>query len=724
LNLRDGSTVHGPGELSEYEGTPLIETSFKSEDLHVPANYPGWITDRTRLRPNQRIFYHPGRRQIPVIERMLPSLARYTSIDGIPMHVLRYENNGVRGFHYEAANLEHGLFMGVSFDYNGWGEFLFLSFESPAAMVVALEGDLRDIDGYHLVTGLNNAGYSRDGTDSQGGRFVGRIGNDGPHGMGAYISPSGAQTFGMYESGELNGPGVTFRADGARSFGMYRHGDLLTDVVRLGNDGVFERVDPATDEVLGRWEPPFDELGGRWVAFDGDYDIAGISVEGDSFLHELDPSTEDDRVVATISSVNGDFLTGAMKNGSIPRGAIYYSDGRQYNGEVSGFDPAGSGVLVYPGDYEPVVGHFSKSPDGQIQVEETIIDFQVAYPVASEVEIRGQFQSGNRISLELDGSVWRGSFAVAADEAIPYSVYVNGNPISEEGLYPEPYDGEEYNGVLDTEALLDNPFSAPAATIAARKVKRPAIPRGLSTDENALRRAQREAAASDYYAALQRATRSYMNRAEAIRAQIQQERADSFVAVMATAMDVLEESGYVDTTDPGVSLLAEALRDRASRTQWYDDVRFQLRFQAAVQQGDYRRAKDLSIERMRENGGDPEVLNFLDQVSDVAFDSYEAAVAAQEAQAVQHGASQRSINESSAASGATTIDINPPAWQEKPNPTPQEVQLHTLVQAADHYYRRYAQAAQSGNAEAAEQLWVGHTESVSRAESLAAALSQ
>lgn len=725
LNLRDGSTYHGPGELSDYPGTPLIETSVRNENTHAPANYPGWITDRTRIRNNQEIYYHPGRRETPIVDRMLPSLSRYTSIDRIPMHVLRYENGADQGFHYEAVNLEHGLFVGVSFDYNGWGEFLFLSFESPAAMVTALEGDLHDIDGYHLVTGLNSAGYRRDGTDAAGGRFIGRLDDEGPEGIGAYITPEGERVFGMYQSGALNGPAVTFHDDERRSYGIYTDGELVSELVRYSpDDDTFVEIDPGTGEALGSWQPPSEALGQEWVAFDGDYETAGIAVDGDMFLHTLDQVDSAGDPVVTISSVDGNFLTGPMEDGRIRSGSLFYSDGRRYTGEVDGFEPAGRGVLQYPGGFQPIVGRFSGTDDGAIEVEETIVDVQIAYPVASEVELRGEFLAGDRIPLERGDSVWNGTVAIGSDEPVPYSVYVNGNRVSDEALYPASAEGEEYDGLLDAQSVLADGFTSPQATLSARVESRPALPPGIDPDEGARRRAEREAAVDEYLAALQDATRSYRRRAEAIRAQIQQERADNVAAVMATAVDVLEESGYVDTTDPGINILAGALREQASRTDWYDDVRYQVQFQAAVEQGDYRRAKDLSIARMRENGGDPEVIDFLDTVSDVAFDSYEAAVAAQEAEAARRAAARSAPTGAQQTASGQAIDIRSPAWTDKPTPSPNEVQLHTIVQAADHYYARYRQAAQSGNADAAEQLWTGHTASVSRAESLAAAMAQ
>ena len=706
VSMKDSSVVHGPGKLISPQA---FYFGGYGPTGHFVKNYGTPLTKRTSLRQNEHILYHPDSDEIPLLPELLPSMGRVSRLDTIPMQVLELKQDGTKGYHYEAVNIEHGLFVGFDFDKNGWGEFLIIGFDTPADLVRHLRGELKNRAGYDIITGYNDAGYTASGEDRNGERFLGRINARGPEGKGTYVFADGSRRYGTYSAGEVSGPAITFLPDGAREYAVYERGEPVTDLLHRSPEGELRWKDASTGEILGPYEQKHEFLGDEWVYFEGEYETPGISIDGESILHSITLDEEGENSV-TMSSANGSFVKGPMESGRVRRGSLAMRDGRNYRGELYGFTPYGIGIMDLP-DGKTLMGVFDGSSK-PITVQQSFLKFEIAFPVAREIEVVGNFPLQESIQLEKEANLWTGSVQVDPRRVISYSILVNGNEVDDELLYPAASETESFVGQMDLQEFRESGFVSRTAALSLSDETVEAVPEQQEGEDESVEREQK---VKEYVESIEATTEAYKERAKAVRKQLEYERNTAIAGVVAVTADVLESEGYLDTSDsPMLAAMLDDVRERAAEGDFYQDFRYQFQLQQALSEGDYRRAKDIQIERLAQNPRYAELAEFLDTVSDVAFDSYEAALAQQ--RALEKSQTAGSTSRGGVVAGG---NIKNPAWTDKPSPPPSHVQLHSLVQAADHYYNRYAQAARSGEGSDAEQLYKGHVASVQRAEALA-----
>ena len=695
---------------SHYVGLNLLDNSVSVGDSAPAGTISGHdyrrITPQTGVYPNQRIYYHQGRDSIPVLDELLPPspvAGRWST--ALPVRVLTHRNSRPAGFLYEAVSLEHALFFGLAMDAEGYSEIAILAFSSPYELVSHLVGDLRDRDGYHIVTGRNRSGYDALGFDEEGGRFLGRIDDSGRQGRGAYFGPDGVRRYGVFRNDLSEGPTVMYQVDGSTHFGFFSGGELVSDLVERSAAGVLSVIGAGNSR--SPYQSPLAQLGNRWVVFQTADGTKGVSVDGRYTLERVRSSSGD--VLATITDGNGNFIDGIVREGDVPFGTYVSRLGFTYQGKLQGLVPHGNGRVVHA-DGRELVGYF-RMVDGAPLGIVARLTADISYPAAREVALRITVmgETETRILEPNEGGNWTASFQVPYGEAIHYDVLVNGELVTDPTIYSSPATEESHLGSLLPDSEGVQVFEAAGFTLdlAVESIE----------DEP---REDTDSSGSDIQAfvnSLNEATEAYFRRADAEWSEVYSEIETATAVVAATTIDVLEAEGSLDTSALEGTVFDDALesvRETARRSELYRDFSYGLQMDQAIREGDYRTMKDLFVGRLAEDPETRELAEFLDEVGDAAFDVYEESLRYQEELAASRGAVAAS---DATAVAATAVEARRPVWGQdpyasKPNVPPNSTQLYTLVAAADHYHQQHVAFAQQGNAEQAARMFQGHVASV------------
>ena len=138
-------------------------------------------------------------------------------------------------------------------------------------------------------------------------------------------------------------------------------------------------------------------------------------------------------------------------------------DGRNYSGELDGFTPSGIGIMDLP-DGKTLMGVFDGS-SRPITVQQTFLEFEIAFPVAREVEVVGTFPLKESISQEKEANLWTGSVQVDPRRVISYTVLVNGNEVDDELLYPELSEEDDFARQMNLQEFRGRGFVSRTAAL-------------------------------------------------------------------------------------------------------------------------------------------------------------------------------------------------------------------------------------------------------------------